>query len=149
MGTGFGAGGKIKSSDDDDDASELVLPLCPNDSPDGGVLEMSLDGVPKGMPPVALFDWTEELEPEPEGVPNPEAEDEDEVEDDDGELEPDGIPNPEAAAEAEAKAELDDINPPGTFMPAGGWPLALALAGVPAMPPSAPETDEVLAVPAC
>jgi hypothetical protein len=118
LGTGFGFGAKIKSSDDDD--SELALPLCPKDRPDAGVLELSLDGVPKGMPPIALLDATEELDPEPEGVPNPEAEDEDEDEDEDGEfaLDPDGIPKPEAAAEA--KAGLDDNNPPGTLISAGG-----------------------------
>jgi hypothetical protein len=132
----------MKSSDDDDE-SELALPLCPKDRPDAGVPELSLGGVPKGMPPVALLDDAEALEPEPEGVPNPEAEDEDEGEDKDGDevkLEPDGMPNPEVAAEA--KAELDDINPPGTFIPSVGWPPALALEGVSRLFAIEPETCE-------
>jgi hypothetical protein len=131
----------MKSSEDDD--FESALPLCPKESPDAGDPELSLGGVPNGMPPVALLDEAEELEPEPDGVPN--AEDEDEDEDCELELELDGIPSPEAAAEA--KAELGDVNPPGTFIPAGGWPPALALGGRPGLPAIEPESCEPLSEP--
>jgi hypothetical protein len=100
--------------------------------------------VPNGVPPVALLDEAEELEPEPDGVPDPEDEDEDEDEDGELELELDGIPNPEA----EAKAELGGVNPPGTFIPAGGWPPALALGGRPGLPAIEPESCEPLSEPA-
>jgi hypothetical protein len=133
----------MKSSEGDD--FESALPLCPKDRPDAGDPELSLGGVPNGAPPVALLDEAEELEPEPDGVPNPEDEDEDEDEDCELELELDGIPSPEAAAEA--KAELGDVNPPGTFIPAGGWPPALALGGRPGLPAIEPESCEPLSEP--
>jgi hypothetical protein len=136
----------MKSSEDDD--FESALPLCPNDRPDAGDPVLSLDGVPNGMPPVALLDEDGELEPEPDGVPNPDDEDEDEDEDEDGELELelDGIPNPAAAAEA--KAEFGGVNPAGTFVPRGGWPPALALGGRPGLPGIEPESCEPLSEPA-
>ena len=155
----------MKSSEDDD--FESALPLCPNDRPEAGDPVLSLDGVPNGMPPVALLDEDGKLEPEPDGVPNPE--------DEDGELELelDGIPNPAAAADAkaelggvdplrtfiprggwppalalEAKAELGGVNPSGTFIPSGGWPPALALAGRPVLSAIEPESCEPLTEPA-
>jgi hypothetical protein len=159
----------MKSSEDDD--FESALPLCPNDRPDAGDPVLSLDGVPNGMPPIALLDEDGELEPEPDGVPNPDDEDEDE--DGELELELDGIPNPEAAAEAkaelggvnpagtfiptggwppalalEAKAELGGVNPVGTFIPREGWPPALALGGRPGLPGIEPESCEPLSEPA-
>ena len=135
----------MKSSEDDD--FESALPLCPNVKPDAGELELSLDGVPKGVPPIELLDGAEVLEPEPEGVPNPENDDEAEDDDEDeGGLEPVGNPNPEAAAET--NAELGGVNPPGVFIPAGGWPPALALEGRPTLSAIELESCEPLGAPA-
>ena len=103
--------------------------------------------MPKGVPPIELLDGAEVLEPEPEGVPNPENDDEAEDDDEDeGGLEPVGNPNPEAAAET--NAELGGVNPPGTFIPAGGWPPALALEGRPTLSAIELESCEPLGEPA-